>query len=83
MTERCDRCRFFSPNPPASEPETITFSADGVRGGGDCRREPPVLQEHHLACFPLVACGWWCGEFEPRTRPTRPGAMPVAATEDK
>lgn len=64
MQEHCDRCRFFHPNPPAHSPEAITVSADGIRGGGSCRRHPPIRQEHQMACFPLVACNWWCGEFE-------------------
>lgn len=67
---RCDQCRFFHAHPPATEPNTIIISADGVRGGGECRRQPPLahmpdkLGFPTLAYFPLVACDNWCGAFE-------------------
>ncbi len=64
MTVRCDRCRFFRPHPPASRPGEIVFSAQGIRGGGECRRRPPTGQELQLACFPVMAHDGWCGEFE-------------------
>ncbi len=63
MQERCDQCRFFRPNPPASRPGVIVFSGESVFGGGECRRRSPVWRGHELAQFPLVACEGWCGEF--------------------
>ena len=67
MSMRCDRCRFFKPNPPASRPDTMTFYADGVRGGGYCRRKPPVTGgEHGMGIFPLVSNDCWCGEHSPK-----------------
>jgi len=64
MHVHCGRCRFFHPNPPASKPEVVVFSADSVRGGGECRRKNPSWRQHDVACFPLVAGDWWCGDFE-------------------
>ena len=64
---RCDRCRFFHPNPPTERPDQIMFTCDGTFGGGECRRQPPVRDdEFDIARFPTVACDWWCGEFTPR-----------------
>lgn len=68
--DRCEHCRFFQANPTAAVPGTITISIDGVRGGGECRRRPPLARTpdnsgiSKLAHFPLVACDDWCGEFE-------------------
>src|SRR5690606_11852419 len=66
---RCDRCRFFHPNPPAERPHLMSCCADQVFGGGYCHRRPPVWREGpmKLACFPLVECDCWCGEFEAKT----------------
>lgn len=68
MHRRCDRCRFFFPNPPAHRPGMVTYAADGIRGGGECRRKPPTRQEQALGCFTIVADDWWCGEFEDRSQ---------------
>lgn len=68
----CDRCRFFQFNPPAEVPNMITFSGNEVRGGGQCRCDPPKIDGRpfglipNLAAFPIVPCDAWCGRFEPR-----------------
>lgn len=68
---RCDHCRYFRPYPPADEPDQMIFSGDEIRGGGECRRNPPTLAERDflavfpIACFPIVANDCWCGHFEP------------------
>jgi hypothetical protein len=67
---RCDQCQHFSADPSAGTPEQIIISGDGIRGGGECRRHPPRDPQKPipwLAEFPVVACEWWCGEFQPRT----------------
>jgi len=62
--KRCEHCEHFDPNPPSEQPGAIIFSADGIRGGGQCRRYPPRDEgEFKLARFRTVACDWWCGEF--------------------
>ena len=67
MKPSCSSCHFFHPNLPASRPQQITFTSDGTYGGGECRRHPPRRDDTFpLACFPIVACDWWCGEFAPR-----------------
>lgn len=66
MSDRCDRCWYFHPNPPASKPDAIVFSAGEVYGGGECRRHPPTWQKDMMGCFPLVANYWWCGEYAPK-----------------
>ena len=62
--KRCDRCRFFHPHPLARWADEVVFAHDGVYGGGQCRRHPPVLVESHgIAKFPDVPNSYWCGEF--------------------
>jgi hypothetical protein len=42
----------------------MIFAHDGVYGGGQCRRHPPVRHElDRVAKFPDVPSGFWCGEF--------------------
>ncbi len=87
MPERCDRCRFFHPNPPAHKPDVISIGGDTIQGGGDCRRTPPAWRELDVAYFPLVACHWWCGEFEASARTDVGGAVgprwPVSRSADE
>jgi hypothetical protein len=49
----------------------MSFHARGVRGGGECRREPPALGERELEVgrWPLVYENDWCGAFEARAAP--------------
>jgi hypothetical protein len=62
--KRCDRCRFFHAHPPARSAGEMVFAHDGVYGGGQCRRHPPVRDElDRVAKFPDVANDFWCGEF--------------------
>ncbi|MEQ8785114.1 MAG: hypothetical protein RIC55_02405 [Pirellulaceae bacterium] len=63
---RCEHCRFFHAHPPASSPGEIVVSGDGIRGGGECRANAPIiLPEQIMACFPVVWNDGWCGRFEP------------------
>jgi hypothetical protein len=63
---RCEQCRFFHAYPPASQPDAIVVSADGIRGGGECRLHPPVqIENETLARFPVVSNDCWCGCFAP------------------
>lgn len=64
---QCDRCRYYSANPPSAMQEII-ISADGVRGGGECRFNPPsiVYPTDQIAKFPIVFHDSWCGRFEER-----------------
>jgi hypothetical protein len=42
----------------------MIFAHDGVYGGGQCRRHPPVRDElDRVAKFPDVPSSFWCGEF--------------------
>lgn len=64
---RCDECRFFQAYPPAPKPDQMVFAADGIRGGGECRVNPPHVVEHEqVATFPIVWNATWCGRFEAR-----------------
>lgn len=52
---RCEHCRCFHAYPPASKPDAIVVSADGLHGGGECRLRPPLLVENGtLARFPVL-----------------------------
>ena len=63
---RCEQCRFYCAHSPGSDPNTISISAEGIRGGGECRLRPPVQVENEtLARLPIVANDSWCGRFEP------------------
>lgn len=50
--EHCARCRYYAPRTP--------------RGGGWCRRRPPVVTPGTAGdkCFPIVKPTDWCGSFE-------------------
>lgn len=83
MPDRCDRCRYFYPNPPAQQPGYISFCGDEIYGGGYCRKKPPVIREspHEMAGYPLVACDSWCGAFE-AFRSSAPPSHPVGPQRD-
>jgi hypothetical protein len=63
---RCDQCRFFHAYPPADSPNRISFSGDQIRGGGECRNNPPVFSDelNPIGTFPVVFSEYWCGRFE-------------------
>ena len=65
MRPSCDQCQFFAAHPPTHDRSSIVVSGSGIRGGGECRRQPPVWSQHEtLGCFPIVASDWWCGCFK-------------------
>jgi hypothetical protein len=73
MSMHCDHCRFFQPNPPASGPSVMTFCGGEIRGGGTCRRNPPVISnESRMAIFPIVPNDCWCGEYQPAQKESMP-----------
>jgi hypothetical protein len=63
---RCDQCQFFFAYPPAESPDRISFSGDQIRGGGECRCNPPVATEElqPIGSFPVVFYDYWCGRFD-------------------
>lgn len=73
---RCDQCRFFHAYPPADSPDRISFSGDQIRGGGECRSNPPVASDElkPIGSFPVVFNDYWCGRFKPaRSQPVGQG----------
>ena len=67
---RCDCCRFYFPHPSSDSPGTVSFHGDDIRGGGQCRRNPPTLsceRERYVSSFPIVFADSWCGAFKPTT----------------
>jgi len=63
---RCDQCRHYFGYPPSDRPDRISISGDEIRGGGECRRNPPVVSEElqPIGSFPVVFNDYWCGQFE-------------------
>jgi len=63
---RCDQCQFFFAYPPAESPDRISFSGDQIRGGGECRCNPPVATDEirSIGSFPIVFNDYWCGQFD-------------------
>ena len=53
---RCDRCQHYFGYPPGDQPDRISFSGGQVRGGGECRRNPPVVcdDSQPIGSFPIV-----------------------------
>lgn len=56
-TERCENCRFYTPNK--------EFSYAEPRGDGECFRHPPQYFSHkYFASQPEVRRENWCGDYE-------------------
>ncbi len=69
----CDQCQFFFPYPAGKDPDTVTFTADGIFGGGECRRRSPDRlsnDDFEYARFPVVSNYNWCGGYKPRDVPS-------------
>jgi hypothetical protein len=84
--QRCDQCRHYFGYPPSDRPEEISFSADQIRGGGECRSNPPVVFNdlHPIGRFPVVFHDYWCGQFEPNQQhhPTSQSNPPINIATD-
>ena len=78
---RCDRCQHYFGYPPGDQPDRISFSGGQVRGGGECRRNPPVVcgDSQPIGSFPIVFNDYWCGHFESNP-PHTPTSQPKPVT---
>lgn len=78
---RCDRCQHYFGYPPGDQPDRISFSGGQVRGGGECRRNPPIVcdDSQPIGSFPIVFNDYWCGHFE-SNQPHTPTPQPKPLT---